>query len=131
MISANSEVVAMAREWDSRAEEDLEPWSIAVEGGDPVAGAFIARYHAGASCLRCHVIDGRGGEAGPSLDGLALRSDRASILQSIVEPQAVLVEGYGAASAMPNMRPVLSPREIRDLVAYLSTLDAPVTVKGH
>ena len=131
MISADSEVVAMAREWDLRAEEDLEPWSIAVEGGDPVAGAFIARYHAGASCLRCHVIDGRGGEAGPSLDGLALRSDRASILQSIVEPQAVLVDGYGAASAMPNMRPVLSPRQIRDLVAYLSTLDEPVTGKGH
>ena len=121
----------MARAWDRRAEEDSEPWSIAVEGGDPVAGAFIARYHAGASCLRCHVIDGRGGDAGPSLDGLALRSDRASILQSIVDPQAVLVEGYGGASAMPNMRPVLSPREIRDLVAYLSTLDDSAAGKGH
>ncbi len=129
--SKDPEVSAMARAWDRRAEEDSEPWSIAVEGGDPVAGAFIARYHAGASCLRCHVIDGRGGDAGPSLDGLALRSDRASILQSIVDPQAVLVEGYGAASAMPNMRPVLSPREIRDLVAYLSTLDDSAAGKGH
>ncbi|MAH67067.1 MAG: hypothetical protein CMJ27_11905, partial [Phycisphaerae bacterium] len=76
MISGDPEVVAMAREWDARADERIEPWSIAMEGGDPVAGAFIARYHAGASCLRCHVIDGRGGDAGPSLDGLALRSDR-------------------------------------------------------
>ena len=131
MASEDPEIMMMARDWDARADERIEPWSIAIEGGDPVAGAFIARYHAGASCLRCHVIDGRGGEAGPSLDGLALRSDRASILQSIIDPQAVLVEGYGTASAMPNMRPVLSPREIRDLVAYLSTLDTPATAKGH
>ena len=131
MASEDPGIMMMARDWDARADERIEPWSIAIEGGDPVAGAFIARYHAGASCLRCHVIDGRGGEAGPSLDGLALRSDRASILQSIIDPQAVLVEGYGTASAMPNMRPVLSPREIRDLVAYLSTLDTPATAKGH
>ena len=128
--SRDSAVAKLAHDWDLRAVEQVDPWSIALEGGDPVAGAFIARYHAGASCLRCHVIDGRGGEAGPVLDGLAGRSDIESILQSIIDPQAVLVEGYGAASAMPNMRPVLSPREVRDLVAYLATLEEPAA-KAH
>ena len=106
-------------------------WSISLEGGDPEAGALVARYHAGAQCLRCHVIDGRGGDAGPKLDGIAARSNPATILQSVIDPQAVLVEGYGDASAMPNLRPILTPREVRDLVAYLSTLKTVDTSSGH
>ena len=83
-----------------------------------------------ASCLRCHVIDGLGGDAGPSLDGIGATRTRESILQSIVDPHAVLVEGYGKRAAMPNMRPLLTPREVRDLVAYLLTLTETST-EGH
>ncbi len=46
-------------------------YGLASEGGDPVRGRELVFYHAGASCLRCHLIEGVGGEAGPSLDGVA------------------------------------------------------------
>ena len=111
--------------------ESTAEWSIALEGGDAEAGARVARYHPGAQCLRCHVIDGRGGDAGPNLNGLASRSDSATILQSVIDPQAVLVEGYGDASAMPNLRSILTPREVRDLVAYLSPLEKVDESSGH
>jgi mono/diheme cytochrome c family protein/HEAT repeat protein len=129
--STDPETAAIGRAWTDRATESAAEWSIALEGGDPEAGALVARYHAGAQCLRCHVIEGRGGDAGPKLDGIAARSDPATILQSVIDPQAVLVEGYGSASAMPNLRQVLTPREVRDLVAYLSTLSEVDESSSH
>jgi quinoprotein glucose dehydrogenase len=129
--SDDPEIAAIGRGWSDRAMDAASEWTITLEGGDPKAGALVARYHPGAQCLRCHVIDGRGGDAGPSLDGIAARSDSATILQSVIDPQAVLVEGYGDASAMPNLRAVLSPREVRDLVAYLSTLETVNEPSGH
>jgi quinoprotein glucose dehydrogenase len=120
-----------AANWRERSIEDPAAWLVSLEGGDVAAGARVARFHTSASCLRCHVIDGRGGDAGPVLDGVGARSDRATILQSVVDPQAVVVEGYGEASAMPNMRQMLTPREVRDLVAYLSSLTEAPKAGGH
>ncbi len=122
-----SELVA---EWRTRSLEEVSLWDIAVQGGDVEAGRRVARYHPGASCLRCHSIEGQGGDAGPSLAGVGDRLDRTAILQSIVDPHAVIVEGYGDASAMPNMKPLLTPREVRDLVAFLATL-TDVSERGH
>lgn len=123
-------LATFAANWQAQSLDDPAAWIVSLEGGDPVAGARVARFHTSASCLRCHVIEGRGGDAGPMLDGVGARSDRAAILQSIVDPQAVVVEGYGEASAMPNMRPLLTPREVRDLVAYLATLEK-ASAGGH
>lgn len=128
--SGDESLVAFAQDWKRRSLEDPSVWDVALFGGDPLAGARVARYHPSAACLRCHVIGGMGGDAGPSLAGLGARSDSRQILQSIIDPQAVLVEGYGDVSAMPNMRPLLTPREVRDLVAYLSTLTESVS-EGH
>ena len=127
----DDDLATFAENWRTRSVEDPAAWGVALEGGDVAAGARVARFHTSASCLRCHVIDGRGGDAGPVLDGLGVRSDPATILQSIVDPQAVVVEGYGEASAMPNMRQMLTPREVRDLVAYLSSLTEAPKAGGH
>lgn len=122
---------ATVETWRAQSLEDPSLWNVALSGGDPEAGRRVARYHPGGSCLRCHVIEGQGGDAGPSLAGIGARSDRATILQSIVDPHAVIVDGYGDASAMPNMKPLLTPREVRDLVAYLATLVDEDAGKGH
>ena len=109
--------------WRTASLTTSAPWSVAMADGDVREGARIARNHAGATCLRCHVIEGIGGLAGPRLDGIGMRLDRASILESIVDPQAIVAEGYGVTSAMPDVRSILSPREVRDLVTYLESLD--------
>lgn len=124
-------LVESVADWRARSLEDPAPWNVALVGGDVEAGRRVARYHPGASCMRCHVIEGQGGDAGPSLAGIGARQGRNSILQSIVDPHAVIVEGYGEASAMPNMKPLLTPREVRDLVAYLLTLTSEGAAGGH
>jgi len=95
---------------------------ISLEGGDVERGRRIVTGHVGAQCLRCHALGGGGGHAGPSLEGVATRHDRRGLLESLVNPNAKLATGFGPTSAMPAMNALLTPREIRDVVAYLSTL---------
>lgn len=86
---------ALAKYQTSLPKDDLlAPFYAALEGGDAVAGRTIFREHVVAACLRCHQIEGSGGEAGPSLDGLAARMDRRTILESIIEPNAKIAEGF-------------------------------------
>ncbi|MEE2907500.1 MAG: PVC-type heme-binding CxxCH protein [Planctomycetota bacterium] len=109
--------------WTSMPEEGYPPiYSLSSSGGDAVRGRELVFYHASASCLRCHVIEGAGGTAGPSLGDVARRLDEAALLRSLLEPQAEIAEGYGEASAMPAMAKHLNPMEVRDIVAYLRTL---------
>jgi len=93
-------------------------------GGDPIRGRDVLMYHSAAACLRCHAVGGVGGHAGPALDGVGSRLDRHALLQSMLEPQAVITPGFGVTSAMLPMGPLLKPSEMRDLVAYLSTLQS-------
>ncbi len=44
--------------------------------------------------MRCHKIKGEGGDVGPDLAGISAKHDRAYILQSIVEPNAVIAPGF-------------------------------------
>ena len=96
-----------------------------LEGGSIAKGGDVAMYNSAVACLRCHAIAGVGGHAGPALDGVGARLTSREILQSIVEPQAVIAVGFATPSAMPTVGPLLTPREIRDLVAYLHALKSP------
>ncbi len=102
-------------------ESSEAKWAAALAGGDGDRGRWIVEHHPSASCVRCHLVGGRGGIAGPSLDGVASRLSREALLESVIDPQKVIAEGYGQVSAMPEMRETLTPREVRDVVAFLST----------
>jgi quinoprotein glucose dehydrogenase len=110
--------------WRARLPTDdpLAASLVSLEGGDIERGRRIVTGHVGAQCLRCHALGGGGGHAGPSLEGVAARHDRRGLLESLVNPNARLAQGFGPTSAMPAMTTLLTPREIRDVVAYLSTL---------
>ncbi|MCA8971025.1 MAG: HEAT repeat domain-containing protein [Planctomycetes bacterium] len=66
-----------------------------LEGGDPKKGEAIFRRHAAAQCTRCHTVDGKGGNAGPDLLGIASRRKPAELLESLLDPGAKIVEGFG------------------------------------
>jgi quinoprotein glucose dehydrogenase len=54
------------------------------------------------------------------------RLTREQLLEALVDPSARIAPGFGGPpSAMPPMGALLSRRELRDLVEYLSTLRQP------
>ena len=109
---------------DSLPDNDpMATYRVSLEGGDAEAGEIVFRKGTTAACLRCHTVRGHGGIAGPDLSEVASRLTREQMLHSLIEPSAVIVEGYGEeASAMPSVVDVLTRREIRDVIEYLSTM---------
>jgi quinoprotein glucose dehydrogenase len=95
---------------------------MALEGGDADRGRQVVNFHSAAACLRCHMVEGTGGHAAPALAGVAGRHDRTGLVLSLVDPNAAVAQGFGTVSSMPAMGTVLTPREVRDVVEYLSTL---------
>ncbi len=162
-------------------DDKLAPFRITLEGGDPVKGREVFEV-SGAQCMRCHKVgEERGGDAGPNLAGVGKRLVREKLLESLIDPNAVVVPGYGIGtfkmndgtlvtgsvfgendkeltlkladgnvqtikvadikkripptSPMPAMETVLKPREIRDIISYLATLQTELAPKlepgGH
>ncbi|MDZ4830324.1 MAG: PVC-type heme-binding CxxCH protein [Phycisphaerae bacterium] len=97
-------------------------FDVAIEGGDARRGYDVVHFHTSATCLKCHTVAGTGGDAAPKLDGVATRLERAKLLESLIQPGAVVAAGFGQTSAMPSMSDILTLEELRDVVEYLSTL---------
>ena len=113
--------------WDDVALHEVEYETTIVEPelteGDTARGKEIFLTHPIAACNRCHVLDGEGGPIGPALDGIATRKGEEYILESLVDPQAAIAEGYlSEVSPMPPMGVLLNQQEMRDIMTYLMTL---------
>lgn len=139
-----------------------------LDGGDSNVGKEIFNTHIFAQCARCHTTKkGKGSDIGPNLEFIG-EKDKRELLHSIVDPNAVIAEGYGnitvvlkdgayvaglvrketdkeltvrtpdgkdvkipleiieqrtpVISLMPPMSQILKKAEIRDVLAYLTTL---------
>ena len=75
-------------------DEPLAPFRPALMGGNAERGRKIFRELAAAECLRCHKIDGNGGEVGPELTGIGKRQTREYILEAIVNPNKQIAQGF-------------------------------------
>jgi quinoprotein glucose dehydrogenase len=154
----------------SKPKEDvLVSYEECLFGGNPEAGKKIFFERADVQCLRCHKINGQGGDVGPDLSHIGTQKDRRYILESIVFPNRQIAQGYESVmvtlknddsfagvfksenadelvintpqsglvtikkkdietrqkslSPMPEgMAQILSKRDLRDLLAYLSSL---------
>ena len=66
----------------------------AIEEADPERGKQIFYGKQGPQCSTCHQINGVGKNFGPELSGIGSRENAITILKSILQPNARLVEGY-------------------------------------
>lgn len=101
--------------WLKSQRDPRDPGVFANRSRDPVIRAkyLIDRYR----CRSCHVVDGSGGNAGPSLDlsGTKLRVEW--IRGWLTDPRAhgkIFNDKY---YRMPNLH--LTPREVEDLTAFI------------
>jgi cytochrome c oxidase subunit 2 len=111
------------------SQPDYERW---LQGGgaalvSPVA-AGEALFHS-LGCVSCHVPDNSG--RAPSLVGVfgqpvkltsgqTVTADEAYVRESILTPQAKIVNGYGPI--MPTFKGLVSEEQLLDLIAYIKSL---------
>jgi len=84
----------------------------------------------GMACSMCHLLDGLGSNA-PPLNGIADRagnevtglSAEEYLHQSIVDPNAHLIEGYDLVKMPENYGEKLSEEDIGNLIAFMITLE--------
>jgi quinoprotein glucose dehydrogenase len=80
----------------------LAPYREALVGGDADNGRRIFFYKQETSCLRCHKVNGEGGEVGPEMKGIGTRQKRDYLLESIVDPNKVIAKGYESVLLVLN-----------------------------
>jgi putative heme-binding domain-containing protein len=54
-------------------------------------------YWGKGNCQSCHMVTGRGGRLGPDLSRIGAQRSPASLKESLLKPEAVIVTGYEAA----------------------------------
>jgi quinoprotein glucose dehydrogenase len=85
---------ALQRVNETRSKDPLANHSECLAGGDPSAGKKIFLERADVQCIRCHQLNGTGGEVGPDLTGIGRRLSREDILESILLPNNKITKGY-------------------------------------
>jgi cytochrome c oxidase subunit 2 len=90
------------------------------------------------ACNTCHLGNGQG--RGPSLNavfgtqvalsnGSVVNIDESYIRESILRPQAKLVQGYGAL--MPTFQGLVSEESVMALIEYVKSLETPVVARAE
>ena len=121
-VRASAAEPGVATDMTPVAFESLPP-------GDAAAGEVL--FNGALACSACHSLEPGKRVVGPSLAGVAARAvtvqpdvtAEAYLLESIVDPNAHVVEGYDAGLMPANFGGRLSVQEQADLVAYLMTLE--------
>jgi mono/diheme cytochrome c family protein len=87
--------------------------------GDPAAGKAV---FAAQGCGSCHAYGpaGASGTVGPDLDEALQGKDPAFIHESIVAPDKEIAPGYQPNIMPSNFEQTLTPKQIDDLVSFLS-----------
>ena len=95
-----------------------------VPGAEPpqVPGGPGAQVFANNGCGGCHTLAaaGSGGVTGPNLDEVLPGQTEAMIDESVVNPNAKIAKGYPPNVMPQNFEQLLTPKELEDLVKYLS-----------
>jgi sulfur-oxidizing protein SoxX len=118
------------------------PVSLTGERGVAQRGKAVAANSNQGNCIICHQIPipevpaGAFGDLGPPLAGVASRLSEAELRLRIVDPKVLApdsimpayyrIAGLQRVSATHAGKPILSAREVEDLIAFLLTLtEAP------
>ena len=93
---ARESLKTLLSQYQSRldAKDPSAAWKACLVGGNAEAGKKVFIERAEVSCVRCHKVQGEGGEVGPELTGLGKKSGRAYLLTSILYPNATIAVGF-------------------------------------
>ena len=78
------------------ADHAVEARHTTLVGGNAEQGRM--KFQTGGDCLRCHAVDGQGGNAGPDLAGIASAHNERYLLEALVTPESAIAAGFGHVS---------------------------------
>ncbi|MDX1953166.1 MAG: HEAT repeat domain-containing protein [Verrucomicrobiota bacterium] len=84
----------LARFEKSRGDQPLAQYRESLFGGNAEEGKKIFVERTDLACLRCHKMNGEGGDLGPDLTGLGKKQGREHLLESILFPNAKMAPGF-------------------------------------
>ncbi|NOZ54594.1 MAG: cytochrome c [Gammaproteobacteria bacterium] len=84
--------------------------------------AVVTKY----GCQACHRMLGSGGDLGPDLGKIGDRLSSDKIRQSIIDPNAVIVEGFSAGVMPDDLAGKMLVKELELMVTYLASGEKPV-----
>jgi mono/diheme cytochrome c family protein len=94
-----------------------------VPGAAPprVPGGPGAQVFANNACSSCHTLKAAeaGGTVGPNLDEYLPGQTPAEIEESILDPEAKIVEGFPSGVMPPDYKTKINPKELEQLVEFL------------
>ena len=82
----------------AKSPDPLRRFEECLEGGDGEQGRAVFEKKPEAGCIRCHSMDGKGGQVGPELTWLRHNTERAHILESIILPNATIATGFNSVA---------------------------------
>lgn len=81
-------------------DNPLSSYEPALFGGVADRGKKIFFDKPEAQCVRCHRIDGKGGEVGPDLSHVGSQKDRRYLLESVVLPNKQIAPGFDSVTVL-------------------------------
>lgn len=97
----NAEIKALLAEREHTLAKSPDPvarFRECLKGGDGEAGRAIFTKEPKAGCIRCHSIEGKGGQIGPDLTWLRHSVERMHILESVIAPNSTIAAGFPSAA---------------------------------
>ncbi|MBI1878756.1 MAG: c-type cytochrome [Chloroflexi bacterium] len=115
-------IVSYIMNWEEGAPDSGDPNAepTPVPGGTPEERG--QNLFTGLGCIGCHTFNGQGGAVGPNLTEVYAQKGEDYVRQSILQPNAVIAEGFAPNIMPPNFQERLKgPTDLDDLIAYLQT----------
>jgi putative heme-binding domain-containing protein len=95
----------------------------ALQKGDPARGEAVFRRKE-TLCLKCHAIAGAGGQVGPSLESIGASAPADYLVDSLLQPNKAVKEGYHAITVALNDGRVVTGIKLRQTDTALVLRDA-------
>ena len=73
----------------------LAEYRVALQGGNSRGGRAMFLNNSKLECSKCHALAKTDKQIGPSLQGIGSRQTAEYLLESLIDPQATIVPGYG------------------------------------
>lgn len=108
--SDNPDVKSALNSYKTRLKSGnvMTKYAASLYGGNANKGEQIFSGGGATECMRCHIVNWKGGNVGPELSNIANERSREYLLQSIVDVQAVIAPGYGTVAVLLNNGNTLS-----------------------